>query len=57
MGDRIVGAFYYIVFKDALDALEAEGVAARERERFLFIVVVVLVADAALKNLIHIFWM
>ena len=37
------------------DALEAKGVAAGERDWFLVIVVVRLEANAAFKNLVHLF--
>jgi hypothetical protein len=53
MSNLIVGTLDHLVLVQLLEALEAEGVAAREGNGFLVIVVVGLEADAALKYLIH----
>ena len=49
----IIGALDHLVFEELLEALEAEGVAAREGDGLLVVVVVGLEANSALKYLLH----
>lgn len=51
--DLIVGALYHLVLVELFCALEAEGVAARQRNRLLIIMIIRFEAYAALKYLVH----
>jgi hypothetical protein len=53
MGHLVKGALDHLVLRDLLEALEAEGVAAREREGLLLVVVVLLEAHPAFKYRVH----
>ena len=53
--DLIVWAFDHLVLVQLANALEAKGVTAGKRDWFLIVVVVWLEANAAFKNLVHLF--